>query len=86
MYRDSQQEYLAQQLLDSLRFSMVEMAFECGYCETHIIKTQSQIIQDFEAIRWDRCSNPHCQQLNIFIKNNRIFPAHTKSGIKFQYP
>lgn len=54
---------------------MVEMAFECGYCKTHIIKTQSQIIQDFEAIRWDRCSTPHCQKLNIFIENNRIFPV-----------
>jgi len=75
MYRDSQQEYLAQQLLDSLRFSMVEIASECGNCKTHIIKTQSQVIQDFEAIRWDKCLNPHYQKLNIFIEKKRIFPA-----------
>ena len=51
------------------------MSFECGFCKTHIIKTQSQIIQDCEALRWDRCPNPDCTQLNIFVNDKRVYPA-----------
>lgn len=66
MFRDQHQEYYAQKLIDSLKFSMIDMSFEWGYCKTHIIKTQSQIIQDCEALRWDRCPNPAIVSFSLF--------------------
>lgn len=65
---------------------MVEMLFECGYCKTHIIKLQSQIIEGYEALRWDRCPNPNCHQLNLFIENNRVYPNESTLEVAEEVP
>lgn len=85
-YRDPQQSNLGQELLDKLRFNMIEGQFKCGYCKTHVIKIQYQLFDYGEPLRWSRCSNPNCGMLNIFLANELVHPSVLTVDISKEVP
>lgn len=83
---DPRQEYLKNELMNRLRFSIEKAPFECGHCNTYIIEEQYQVLQDGEMLRWVRCQNPNCFQPNVFFQNNRVYPAFSVCHLKEEVP
>jgi hypothetical protein len=86
IYRDTQQSNLGQELLDKLRFRIIEDEFECGYCKTHVVKFQYLLFDHSESLKWSRCSNPNCGKLNIFLENKLVHPSALTVNVPKEVP